>query len=153
MKYAYSTVLLFMMLAPIKGISQGSVKEMVDSKRFTFQAQSMTPLKGGLRTLTPGYTLKVSPDTITSDLPYAGRAFQAAYGSSDGGMKFKATDFDYTVKEKKSGWTINIITKKVSGSPRVMISVYDNGNARIVISSTDRDSITYNGVVGDGGSQ
>ena len=141
-----------MMLTPIKGISQGSVKEMVDSKRFVFQAQSMTPLKGSMRTLSPGYTLKVSPDTITSDLPYAGRAFQAAYGSTDGGMKFKATEFDYTVKEKKNGWTINIATKKVSGSPKVMVSVFDNGNARIVISSTDRESITYNGVI-NGGSQ
>ena len=150
MKYTYSILLLLMMLTPIKGISQGSVKEMVDSKRFVFQAQSMTPLKGSMRTLSPGYTLKVSPDTIASDLPYAGRAFQAAYGSTDGGMKFKATEFDYTVKEKKNGWTINIITKKVSGSPRVMISVYDNGNARIVISSSDRDSITYNGVINSG---
>ncbi len=152
MKYTYSILLLVMILAPVKGISQGSVKEMVDSKRFVFQAQSMTPLKGSMRTLSPGYTLKVSPDTITSDLPYAGRAYQATYGSTDGGMKFKATDFDYTIKEKKDGWTINIITKKVTGSPRVMISVYDNGNARIVISSSDRDSITYNGVI-NGGSQ
>ena len=150
MKYTYSILLLLIMLAPIKGISQGSVKEMVDSKRFVFQAQSMTPLKGSMRTLSPGYTLKVSPDTITSDLPYAGRAFQAAYGSTDGGMKFKATDFDYTVKEKKDSWTINIITKKVAGSPRVMISIFDNGNARIVISSSDRDSITYNGVINSG---
>ena len=152
MKCIYSILLLLIMLAPIKGISQGSVKEMVDSKRFVFQAQSMTPLKGSMRTLSPGYTMKVSPDTITSDLPYAGRAFQASYGSTDGGMKFKATDFDYTVKEKKNGWTINIITKKITGSPRVMISVFDNGNATIVISSTDRDSITYYGVI-NGGSQ
>ncbi len=76
MKYTYSILLLLIMLAPIKGISQGSVKEMVDSKRFVFQAQSMTPLKGSMRTLSPGYTMKVSPDTITSDLPYAGRAFR-----------------------------------------------------------------------------
>jgi hypothetical protein len=150
MKYTYSILLLLIILAPIKGISQGSVKETVDSKRFVFQAQSMTPLKGSMRTLTPGYTLKVSPDTITSDLPYAGRAFTAAYGSTDGGMKFKATDFDYTVKKKKDGWTINIITKKVAGSPRVIISVFDNGNARIVISSSDRDSITYNGMINSG---
>jgi len=152
MKNTYSILFLTMMLTPITGMSQGSVKEMVDSKRFVFQAQSMTPLRGSMRTLSPGYTLKVSPDTITSDLPYAGRAYTAAYGSTDGGMKFKATDFDYTVKEKKKGWSINIITKKVTGSPRVIISVFDNGNASIVISSSDRDSITYNGVI-NGGSQ
>ena len=150
MKYTYSILLLLTILTPIIGVSQGSVKEMVDNKRFVFQAQSMTPLKGSMRTLSPGYTMKVSPDTLTSDLPYAGRAFQATYGSTDGGMKFKATDFDYTVKEKKNGWTINIKTRKVTGSPRVMISIFDNGNATIVISSSDRDSITYYGVINSG---
>ena len=103
-----------------------------------------------MRTLTPGYTLKVSPDTIICDLPYAGRAFQAAYGSSDGGMKFQAGEYDYTVKEKKKGWTINITPKQVSGSPRVIVSVFENGNARVVITSSDRESITYNGVINGG---
>ena len=141
---------LLIMLAPVKGISQGSVKEMVESKTFVFQAQSMTPLKGSMRTLSPGYTFKVSPDTLKSDLPYAGRAFQAAYGSTDGGMKFEATKFEYTVKENKKGWTINIKTKEVSGSPRVTISVFDNGSARINISSMSRESISYNGVINGG---
>ena len=150
MNYMLPFVLLLIMLAPVKGISQGSVKELVESKTFVFQAQSMTPLKGSMRTLSPGYTLKVSPDTLKSDLPYAGRAFQATYGSTDGGMKFEATKFEYTVKENKKGWTINIKTKEVSGSPRVSISVFDNGSARVNISSMSRESISYNGVINGG---
>jgi len=147
MKCTSLIFLLLIALVPIKGISQGSVKEMVDTKQFVFQAQSLTPLKGSMRTLSPGYTLKVSPDTIVCDLPYVGRAYQATYGSSDGGMKFHAGKYDYTVKEKKKGWTINITPKEVSGSPRVIVSVFENGNARVVITSNDRESITYNGVV------
>jgi beta-glucanase (GH16 family) len=150
MKFIASIFLFLVLLVPIEGISQASVKEMVETKQFVFQAQSLTPLKGSMRTLSPGYTLKVSPDTIVCDLPYVGRAFQAAYGSSDGGMKFHASEFDYTVKEKKKGWTINITPKQVSGSPRVIVSVFENGNARVVITSTDRESITYNGVINGG---
>ena len=150
MKFKSSIVLFVVLFVPIKGISQASVKEMVETKQFVFQAQSLTPLKGSMRTLAPGYTMKVSPDTIICDLPYVGRAFQASYGSSDGGMKFHAGEYDYTVKEKKKGWTINITPKKVSGSPRVIVSVFDNGNARVVITSTDRESITYNGVINGG---
>jgi hypothetical protein len=140
-------LLSFLVLAPFTGKSQDSVKEMVESKRFIFEAQSMTPLKGNFRTLTPGYTLKVSPDTVAADLPYVGRAYQANYGSSDGGMKFTATKFEYTSKEKKKGWTANINTKEVSGNPKVIIEVFTNGNARVVITSTNRESITYNGVL------
>lgn len=147
MKPSPFVILLFITLAPIVAISQTSVKDMVDNKRFVFEAQSMIPLKGSMRTLTPGYTMKVTPDTLQCDLPYMGRAFQAAYGTNDGGMKFTATQFEYSVKEKKKGWSINIVTKGVTGSPRVIISVFDNGNARVVISSTDRESITYNGLV------
>jgi hypothetical protein len=136
--------------APFCGYAQTSVKDMVNGKQFIFEAQSLVPLKGSTRTLTPGYTMKVKPDTIASDLPYVGRAFTAVYGSTDRGMKFTATKFEYTVKEKKKGWTININTKEVSGSPRIIISVFDNGNARVVITSTDRESITYNGIITGG---
>jgi hypothetical protein len=84
---------------------------------------------------------------VAADLPYVGRAYQANYGSSDGGMKFTATKFEYTSKEKKKGWTANINTKEVSGNPKVIIEVFTNGNARVVITSTNRESITYNGVL------
>jgi hypothetical protein len=147
MKYISPILWLILVTAPFTGNSQASVKEMVDSKRFIFEAQSMSPLKGGMRTLTPGYTLKVSPDTVVADLPYAGRAYQAPYGGSDGGIKFEATKFEYTVKEKKKGWTVTIETKEVSGSPRAIINMFDNGNARVVFYSTDRESISFNGVV------
>lgn len=131
-------------------MSQSSIKELVDKKQFVFHAQSLTPLKGSMRTLSPGYTMKVSPDTIVCDLPYVGRAFQASYGSSDGGMKFHASKYDYNVKEKKKGWTINIAPKEVSGSPKVIISLFENGNARITITSNDRESISYSGIIDSG---
>jgi len=120
---------------------------MIDSKRFVFEAQSMTPMRGGMRTLTPGYALKVSPDTITCDLPYMGRAYQAPMGSSDGGMKFQGFKFDYTVKEKKKGWTVNINTKEVSGNPRIILTIFDNATARLTISSSTKESISYSGYV------
>jgi hypothetical protein len=147
MKYTSLVRVSLLVLVPFIGNSQDSMKEIVESKRFVFEAQSMSPLKGGMRTLTPGYTLKVSPDTVVADLPYAGRAYQAPYGGSDGGIKFEATKFEYTVKEKKKGWTVNIETKEVAGSPRVIINVFDNGNARVVVYSTDRESITFNGIL------
>lgn len=147
MKYTSLMLVSLLVLVPFIGNSQDSMKEIVESKRFVFEAQSMSPLKGGMRTLTPGYTLKVSPDTVVADLPYAGRAYQAPYGGSDGGIKFEATKFEYTVKEKKKGWTVNIETKEVAGSPRVIINVFDNGNARVVVYSTDRESITFNGIL------
>ena len=144
-----SLIVLLVALAPITGNSQTAVKDMIESKRFVFEAQSMSPVKGSLRTLTPGYTIRVSPDTVVADLPYVGRAYQAGYGS-DGGIKFTATKFEYSVKDKKKGWTANIETKEVTGSPRLIFSVFENGTARVVVYSNDRESISYSGIIKGG---
>ena len=64
------------------------VKLMIDEHRYIFKVLSVKPMKGGARQLTPGYILKVSKDTVTADLPYFGRLYQATIGSAEGGIKF-----------------------------------------------------------------
>jgi len=150
MKSLHFILLCLACVLCLAGYSQddaGAVKGMIDSKRFVFEAQSMTPSRGGLRTLTPGYILVVSPDTVACDLPYMGRAYQAPMGSSDGGMTFHGSKFDYTVKEKKKGWTVNINMKEVSGNPRLILTVFDNASARLTISSSSKESISYSGYI------
>lgn len=124
------------------------ISGLIEAKRFVFQAQSVSPLRGGSRQLSPGYNLLVLPDTVTSDLPFFGRAYQASPGAIGGGVKFTSTDFEYTVKDrKKGGWDIAIKPKDVSNSQQVFISVSKNGNASVRIISTDREAISFNGFV------
>jgi len=106
------------------------------------------PMRGRNIQLSPGYALTVSPDTVMCDLPYYGRAYQAPMNPSDGGIKFTSTDFEYTVKnQKKGGWDIQIKPKDVRNSPQVSLSISAKGYASMRVISTDRESISFNGVI------
>ena len=121
-------------------------KALLDSQRFEFVAQSANPLKGRSIHLSPGYTFIVLPDSVVSDLPYYGRAFQASFDTRDAGIKFISTDFDYTVKpRKKNGWDITIKPKDVRHSPQIYLSISTSGTGSLRISSVDRESISFTG--------
>ena len=123
-----------------------AIKEMIDQKNYTFNAEFTMPMKGGRRYLDPGYTLKVRPDTVISDLPYFGRAYSAEYGGTDGGLKATSTSFDYEMKErKKGGWEITIKTKDLKEQLQMVLTVFDNGSASLNVTSTSRQPISYDG--------
>jgi hypothetical protein len=125
-----------------------AIKQMIEEKTYTFNAEFLSPMKGGRRYLDPGYTLKVRPDTVISDLPYFGRAYSAEYGASDGGLKATSTNFEYTMKErKKGGWDITIKTKDQKDQLQMMLTVFDNGTASLNVNSTNRQPISYDGYI------
>lgn len=124
------------------------IQAAVDSSKFVFQATSVTPARGRVIQLTSGYSLVVSPGEIVCELPYFGRAFSGGYGGTDGGIKFTSKTFDYAVKpKKKGGWDITIIPSDVSSIVKIFLSVTSSGNTTVRITSTDRDSISYSGVI------
>ncbi len=71
------------------------VKKLVDDQRYVFIAQTVLPQSGRVRQVTPDFDFTVTKDTITSWLPYFGRAFSATLGT-EGGIKFESKDFEYT---------------------------------------------------------
>lgn len=125
-----------------------AVKALIDEPRYVFKVQSVTPMKGGMRQLTPGYTLKVSKDTVSAELPYFGRLYQATPGSSEGGIKFTSTSFDYNTKpRKKGGWDIVIKPKDGGYVQEMYLTVFENGSASLDVNCRDRQPISYNGDV------
>ncbi|HEY3405620.1 MAG TPA: DUF4251 domain-containing protein [Ohtaekwangia sp.] len=155
MKLLNLTLLFWALIISVSGFAQepksetdgtSGIKALIDSKHFVFMAESATPMRGGFRTLSPGYTLQVSGDTLTCDLPYYGRAYTAPINPAEAGMKFTSLKFDYTVKDKKKkGWTISIKTKDQVSTVQINISAFSNGSASVYINSTDRQSISYSG--------
>ncbi|HZB12771.1 MAG TPA: DUF4251 domain-containing protein [Chryseolinea sp.] len=124
------------------------IKSLVESKRFVFIAESASPLRGRTVSLTPGFTVVVSSDTITCDLPYYGRAYSAPIGSNEGGFKFTSTDFTYTVKDrKKGGWDISIKAKDNTSSHQIYFTISSSGQASLRAIPSDRQSISYNGYI------
>src|SRR5688572_1053707 len=101
MKYNITLVLL-----AIAGVVQAqdtglNVQQLVESKNFVFKAESVTTQRGRYLQLTSDYDLVIKKDSVISFLPYYGRAYTAPVSSSDEGIKFTSSKFDYAAKKGK----------------------------------------------------
>ena len=124
-----------------------TTKDWVEQRNFVFVAQTAVPMGKPTRQLTSEYTLTVSGDTIDCYLPYYGRSYSAPI-NSEGGIKFKTSDADFTISpKKKDGWDVLIKPKEVPDVQELRLGVYSNGSATLQVSSTNRQLITFNGYV------
>ena len=127
------------------------VKTMVDSRQFTFRAQTALPMSGRSKQLTSEYYLKVFKDSAISELPYFGRAYSASYGATEGGFHFTTTKFDYSsTPGKKGGWEISIKPKDVRDFREFSLSISDNGYGTLQAFSSNRQPISFHGYIGSG---
>jgi Domain of unknown function (DUF4251) len=129
-------------------IQAAQIRIMVEEQQYFFIAQSTTPSKGGVRQLTGGYNLKVTKDTLVSDLPYFGRAYTASYGSTDGGIKFTSVDFGYKAEpRKKGGWNITLNPKEINTCREMNLTIFEDGSASLNVSSNDKQPISFKGII------
>ena len=125
-----------------------SIKEMINSQTFTFEAQSVTPLRGTFRNLTSLYDVTITKDTMQSYLPYFGRAFNAPYNQTKSPLEFTSTHFTYTFSQrKKNAWNVTIKPKDNSEIQQYLFTIFDNGRASLNVTSTSRDPILFNGYI------
>ena len=121
---------------------------MVEAQNYVFKAQSALPTSGATRQLTGDFDLRISKDTIISDLPYFGRAYTAPLNPSEGPLRFTSTDFQYSVaNRKKGGWQVTITPKDVQDPRQLNISIFDNGTASVIVTSYNRQPISFNGYI------
>ncbi len=86
-------------------------------------------------------------DTIDTNLPYYGPAYRAPVNQSQGGIQFTSTDFNYTVESKRKEWEITIKPRESLDVRELILRVFKNGSASLMVNSTNRQSISYNGVI------
>lgn len=127
----------------------GAFKTAIENRQFVFQAQTAHPLAWRSVNLDYGFHLKVSPDTIEAYLPYYGRAYKAPLGPDESGVKFTSYDFDYQIKEGKSGrLDITIKPKDLAGKSYVLyLSAFPGGNCSLSVQDPDRQHIHFNGIL------
>ena len=124
------------------------IKRIIEAQNYVFKAQTALPTSGATRQLTSDYDLRISKDTILSDLPYFGRAFTAPLNPSEGPLRFTSTDFQYSVaNRKKGGWNVTITPKDVQDPKQINMSIFDNGTASVVVTSYNRQPISFNGYI------
>ncbi len=127
---------------------EAAIKSLIDAQHYTFIAQTAMPLSMKTRQLTSGYELKVGKDTLEAYLPYYGKAYTAAIGSSDGGINFKTTDFSYTSSPaKKGGWNIIIAPKNAGDTREMRLYISSAGYASLQVTSNNKQGISFNGYI------
>ena len=131
--------------------SDSAARQWVESRNFIFKAESVFPQQGRSRQLTSEYDLTISRDTISSFLPYFGRAYSAPVNPSEGGIKFTSVKFDYQpAKEKKGRWEILIKPDDAQDVRELYLTVYNNGRATLRVNSVNRQTISFNGYIIEG---
>lgn len=122
-----------------------AVKEAVDAKTYEINVDRMHPIKGGSRTLTTNYSLKVRNDSVYSYLPYFGVAYSIPYGGGKG-MIFNEPLTDYTTKKLKKGKVqVAFQTRSEGDNYEYSLTIYPNGSTTINVQTTNRQSISYTG--------
>ncbi|MCW3116387.1 MAG: hypothetical protein JWM28_469 [Chitinophagaceae bacterium] len=122
------------------------LNDLLTSKHYVFDAESVLPSNGRLRLLNSGERVEVNGDSLTTDLPYFGRAYSAPIDPSQGGFHFTSTDFEYTVKEKKKdGWSVFIKPKDNQDVQQLTLDVSSKGMATLQVISNNRQYISFNG--------
>ena len=123
-----------------------TIKNLIDTKHYTFEPTTMTTGGGRFRQLTPGYFFQVKNDTLKVELPYVGRAYNAPIDPSDAGFDFITTDFTYTVSTgKKNSYSVSVKTKGKPYNTEFALTVFDNGTAYLRANATDKQPVSYNG--------
>lgn len=132
-----------------KIVDNRSASEKITSQRYKFIANYVVPSTAGFqpRYLTSEYSLKVTPDTIQAYLPYFGRAYEAPFNPSEGGIKFTSTNFNYSVKTgKKAGnWIINIKINDQNKGIDLTFDVWDNGKGDLRVYDQTKQPISFQG--------
>ena len=122
-----------------------AVKKAVDAKTYEINVDRMHPIKGGSRTLTTNYSLKVRNDSVYSYLPYFGVAYSVPYGGGKG-MIFNEPLTDYTTKKLKKGKVqVTFQTRSEGDNYEYSLTIYPNGSTTINVQATNRQSISYTG--------
>ncbi len=147
---AISLLLFIISCSPVKQVNTIGdpieIEKNLQKKNFIFKAQSALPMRGSAIQLTSDYEVRISGDTLTTYLPYYGRAYTAPMNSSEGGIRFTSTNFQYKVtKAKKGSWLVLIEPLDTKDVREMALQVSSSGYGVLQVSSNNRESISFNG--------
>ncbi len=146
-------VILFASCGPAKTAAEKTqdsaiIKQKMLDLNFKFEANFVHPIGFRFQTLTPGYDVKVSKDSLDVYLPYFGRLYRAPFDMREGGLKFVSTKFDYNVQEdnrKPGHWMVKLQTLDIDRRVILFFDIWENGKANLQVMDDNRQSISFSG--------
>lgn len=142
-------------------LDKATVERLISEQAFTFHARKALPmnydvvnaansLPGGyarLLDLDPGYTLQISRENLSAQLPYFGRSYSGTFNRDQQGHYFDSKSYSYNVKNSSKSTTITMQPNDISNIQRIFLDVYPNGRAYLSIDAVDRQPISYEGYI------
>ena len=119
-------------------------KNLVESRNFMFVPRTANPMGGRTVNLTTDFELTMNNDSVSSYLPYYGRAYTAAYGG-ESPMNFNLPVNDYSSEKTKKGFEIKFSVKNANDLLNFTFQIMETGSTTLQVNSTNRQSISYFG--------
>ena len=125
------------------------LQSLVNSRHYTFNAQSVTSMGGRTRQLTSSYYITLSGDSsLIVNLPYFGVAYSSTPGDTNGGINFNSATYSYEVHDtKQGGWFIVITPKNEKNANKIQLSITSSGYTSVQVTSTYRQLISFYGTI------
>ena len=128
--------------------TKAAVAEAVASRHLRIEVGNMSTLRYGSKMLTSSYFLELRGDTLCSDLPYWGQAYQAPMGSPSIGLNFEAPILRYSESRPKANKTqLELDVRTTEDTYHYLIDLYDTGESYIRVRALNRDPISFDGRV------
>ena len=115
------------------------------NRTFTVEVGYVVPRRMESRFLTSTYTVRLSGDSIMSNLPYYGVAYKASF-EREGPLDFDGHIDNYTISYPKEGITrVKLFTRNKLERLEYIFDVMDDGDVSLDVYSADRDRINFTG--------
>lgn len=132
----------------VTGASAQETAQAIAEDHWIFIANYANPQRGQSRVLTSRYSVILKKDTLSSSLPYFGRAYTAVIGESTSPLDFTSTRFSIDKDDNGKGrWKLNIRPDDKREIQSYSFTFYTNGSAQLNVQLTNRSAISFNGSV------
>lgn len=123
------------------------IRNLLENRHFVFRPTHALPSGGGSMYLNHLYDVEIKEDTLSSYLPFFGVAYQAEYGSRKSPLDFTQPLDNFRIEPRRKGFQVHAVVKNRMDHLTYAFFVSETGTATLNITSTNRQSISFNGRV------
>lgn len=127
------------------GLTDSAIATQIANRAFDAEMRQATPMRMPPVNLTSDYHVKISHDTIVSELPYFGVAHTASFNEGSA-LNFTSRITGYTARTEKAGrHRVDVTTRHGNDELHYSFIIYDNGNVSLDVIPQQRDRIGFTG--------
>ena len=136
-----------------QNIKKAEVTKLVNGGRYTFEATRVVLPKGMGDTLSRGYVLDISRDTMIAHLPHLAEQGVMITGADSSKSNYTFTRFGYRVSPAKNGgWLVTIVPRQVDvtalGAVRkVELNINSLGYTTLTLTTSKHSPVSYYGYI------